>query len=129
MQALLVPVGKEWHAVELAAVREVVRATATAPVPRTPSWLVGLANLRGDIVPIVDTLAALGAPEPVDAPASHFVVVDTRWGRAGMIATGAPETVSLDAPSGGSDHEGACGRYTLGGRVATLVDVERLGGR
>ena len=121
------PVGKEWHAVELADVREVVRATATAPVPQGPRWVVGLANLRGDIVPIVDSVAALQTDGTAGAPPTHFVVVDTSRGRAGVIATGTPETIALGEPSGGSDVPGGRGRYTIGGRVATLLDLERLG--
>lgn len=118
------PVGAAWHALDLAEVREVVPAPTAAPVPRAPSWLVGLANLRGEIVPIVDTAGALG-DEPVREP-SHLVIVTTARGVAAVAATGAPRPVQLGEPSGASERRGGRGQFTLDGCVASLIDVEAL---
>ena len=124
MEALLVPVGAAWHAVEMGAVREVVRTTTTTPVPNSPSWLIGLANLRGEIVPVVDSAIALG-DAPVEDP-SHLVVVETSQGKAALAATGAPTTIDLGEPSGASERRGGRGRYTLDDRVASLLDLDAL---
>ncbi|MEY2571514.1 MAG: purine-binding chemotaxis protein CheW [Acidimicrobiaceae bacterium] len=124
MEALLLPVGGAWHAVELLSVREVVCTTPTTPVPNAPPWLIGLANLRGEIVPVVDSAAALG-DEPLVDP-SHLVVVETARGKAALAATGAPSTIDLGEPSGASECRGGRGRYTLDDRVASLLDLDAL---
>ena len=40
-EALVFPVGTEWHAVDCSPVREVVRAGSVTPVPVAPDWLAG----------------------------------------------------------------------------------------
>lgn len=46
-------------AVPITQVREVIRPPAVTPVPGTPSWLVGLTSIRGDVVSVVDLPAFL----------------------------------------------------------------------
>jgi purine-binding chemotaxis protein CheW len=124
MDALLVPVGHAWHAIELRTVREVVRAGLMMPVPGGPSWLLGVVNLRGEIVPVVDSAGPLG-DERVEQP-SHLIVVDTSRGRAAVAASGTPNRVELGDPTGASERRGARGQYTLDERVASLLDLEAL---
>jgi purine-binding chemotaxis protein CheW len=124
VEALLIPVGPAWHAVELSSVREVVRAPVTTAVPRSPHWLIGLANLRGEIVPVIDSARALGE-EPLGEP-THVVVVELARGRAALAATGAPETIELGEPSAASERRGARGQFTLGTTVASLLDLDAL---
>lgn len=42
------------HAVPIGAVREVVRPPAITPAPGSPAWLVGVANVRGDVATVID---------------------------------------------------------------------------
>lgn len=124
MQALLLPVGDEWHSLDLAVVREVVRALPITAVPRGPSWLLGLVNLRGDIVPVIDSAGALGVRDPGEP--THLTVADTPNGRAAVAATGAPEQVTLGDPAGTGETRGALGRFAVGDRVTTLLDLDDL---
>ena len=126
MEALLIPVGDELHAVELALVREVVRAPLVAPVPGSPAWLVGLANLRGQVVPVVDSVRALGA-DPVGEH-THVAVVDTPKGLVAIAATGMPAPVQLYDHAGASERAGAKGRYAIDGSIASLLDLTALVG-
>lgn len=50
------------YAVPIENVREVVRPTRLTPVPGLPDWLPGVANVRGDIVSIIDLSLFLGIP-------------------------------------------------------------------
>jgi hypothetical protein len=124
VEALLIPVGDELHAVELSLVREVVGAPSIAPVPRSPAWLLGLANLRGQIVPVIDTVQALG-DQPLDAH-SHVAVVDTPRGLVAVAATGLPTPVLLTDQTGASERRGAKGRYATHGTIASLLDLPAL---
>jgi purine-binding chemotaxis protein CheW len=65
----------EGFAIEVRCAREVVVLDDFTIVPRGPSYLVGVANLRGRILPIVDIRALLGlAPRPVGRGARVLVV-------------------------------------------------------
>ena len=52
------------YGVELARVQEVLRSQPVTRLPHAPSAIAGLMNLRGRIVPVVDTRRLLGIDEP-----------------------------------------------------------------
>jgi purine-binding chemotaxis protein CheW len=118
------PVGPDWYAIEMARVREVVASPLLASVPTAPATLLGVFNLRGEIVPLFDTAALLGLGRV--PPSSHVTVVDTALGAAGLVASAIPESVELGEPSGVTASPGTVASYTLGSRLATLIDVDVL---
>lgn len=125
MQALVFPVGPEWFAFDLAQVREVIGAQTVTALPGAPTWLAGLTNLRGELVPVVDLAALLQLPNPART-ATHLVVVTTSVGTAGIATDGPPEPVDLGDPVGEGDAASALARYSIGDRVATLLDLTNL---
>ena len=118
------PVGPDWYAIELARVREVVAMALPALLPAAPATLLGVFNLRGDIVPMFDTAALLGIG--VAPPPSHVTVVETLLGPAGLAASVFPESVDLGDPLGAAEIAGGVATYAVGTRVATLIDVDVL---
>ena len=124
MQALLIPVDGDWYALELATVREVLPRPPLTPVPGAPPALQGLFNLRGTIVPLLDTAALLGV---ASAPAPFAVVADSADGPAALTATATPLTARLEEPAGPGELPATIARFaTDGGTVATLLDVDAL---
>jgi purine-binding chemotaxis protein CheW len=122
--ALVLPVGDEWHAVALPSVREVLAAPAIAPLPDSPRWLAGLVNVRGEILPTIDTGRALGqgTTEP-----THVAVVETAVGPVAVLTTGPPEPAVLGHRQGDGRGPGAAARYAIDEhRVATVLDLEAL---
>lgn len=53
----------ENYAIPILKVREITGVTDITPVPKTPSYVKGLINLRGNIVPVVDLRLKFGLPE------------------------------------------------------------------
>jgi purine-binding chemotaxis protein CheW len=58
----VVTLGGRVFAFEITAVREVAEFDDLTAVPLAPPHVLGVANLRGDVVPVVDPSAALGLP-------------------------------------------------------------------
>jgi len=54
---------------------EVANRTAMTEVPRTTDFLIGVAQVHGKIVPVVDLAGLLGLPQPEAHQAGGFVVV------------------------------------------------------
>ena len=127
VSSLVLPVGGEWHAVPMASVREVLPLPVLTPVPASPPWLAGLANVRGEILAAVDTGAALGRAGGRWA-ATHLVVVDAALGPVALLTAGIPEAAELDECQGEGLAPGSNGRFAFGDRVATLLDVDGLTG-
>ena len=51
---------KEHFAIEIRRIREVLAYTPPTKVPRTPLFMVGVINLRGHVVPVIDLRLKLG---------------------------------------------------------------------
>jgi chemotaxis signal transduction protein len=133
MQALLLPVRGEWYAVPLAWVREVVAAPPVALLATAAPRVLGLFNLRGQIVPLFDTAALLGVGTVQTF--TYAAVMQTPDGLAGLATTAMPERVMLGRSTRPSELAGTNGTYQLDRRVVVLLDLavlltpERLGDR
>ena len=124
MRALLMPLGDEWYAVGAERVKEVTAEPRPTRLPGSGPGLLGVINLRGEIVPLVDTAVLLGLDVP--ASASFAVVVHTADGPFAMTATGMPEVVTLDDELGRSDLPGSSSRYRFGSRLVAVLDVDEI---
>jgi purine-binding chemotaxis protein CheW len=60
VRVCLISLGGELFAIDLRSVSEVFEVDAVTPVPGMPGALVGVANLRGLVIPLVDLRASLG---------------------------------------------------------------------
>lgn len=124
MRALLVPVGDDWYAFALDHVREVVTAPAVTRLPTAPPEVAGVFNLRGEVVPLLDTARLLGVGSGGES--THAVVLDTAAGPAGVSAGGEPEVAMLPDEALPAELPAAVRSHDLGDRIVTLLDVERL---
>ena len=118
------PVGRDLYAVAIDWVREVVSAPALTPLVTAPAPVLGLFNLRGEVVPLLDTasLAGVGRTEAV----AFAVVLYTPDGPLALSATGFPRRAILDEPLGPSELPLGAGVYRIGDRVAALLDMDRV---
>jgi purine-binding chemotaxis protein CheW len=64
------------YALPAVSVSEVMRLPAIARVPQAPRSLMGLANLRGSVVPVASVRALMGRDEAVSTHASRLIVLD-----------------------------------------------------
>lgn len=91
---LLVALGGERYALPVDNVVEVGTVTDTAPLPGAPPGVVGLQNIRGEVVPLVDLAALVGAAESSGADAR--VVVDDGRCRAALAVERLLDVASLE---------------------------------
>jgi purine-binding chemotaxis protein CheW len=124
MQALLVPVGLDLFAVPVESLHEVVAAPVLCPLPLSPAAVLGLFNLRGEVVPMFDIVALTGLGHL--SAWTFAAVVRTSLGLAGLGASELPEFTSLGERIGRSESCGTAGMYAVGERVAVLIEVEAL---
>jgi purine-binding chemotaxis protein CheW len=122
--AVLLPVSPDLYAIPVGWVREVVPAPVLTPLVTAPPLVLGLFNLRGEIVPLLDTAALLNLG-PIGTVA-FVVVLQSRDGLAGLAATGLPRRAELDRPVGPSELPGTAGSYQIDGLVAVLLDPAAL---
>lgn len=86
----LISLGGELYAINLRNVREVFEVEAITRVPGMPPALVGVANLRGIIVPLVDLRLMLGV-SATEASLPFAVVVRHELRQLGVLVERVPE--------------------------------------
>jgi purine-binding chemotaxis protein CheW len=77
---------RETYAVETRFVREVVRLTTYTPVPGAPDFLVGIINLRGEILAVIDLRKVLQVPEQGLSDLSRVLVLGNDRAEFGIQA-------------------------------------------
>jgi chemotaxis signal transduction protein len=133
--AIVVRLGTGRFAVALASVAEVGRAPAVTRVPGLPSWLGGVANWRGRILPVLDLRPLLGAEAaPLDAQGRLLVLtgdgiavgllVDAVDGTTSL--TGVAEFPPASAPNGANLMSGQVPREDGPLAVLDVAAVLRL---
>jgi purine-binding chemotaxis protein CheW len=124
LPVIVLPVGADLYAVPIGWVREVVAAPLTTALATAPPLVLGLINLRGEIVPLLDTAVLLGLG--TIAGAAFAAVLDTGHGPVGLATTGLPQRAVLGTPTGPSELPGTAGTYQLDRSVAVLLDPAAL---
>jgi purine-binding chemotaxis protein CheW len=104
-----------------ASVVEVLPSASLVPLPDAPSSVMGLLNVRGTIVPVLDLRARFGLPPKQLAPSDHFVLTRTRQKRVGLRVDRAEALVELD-PALIDDAERVMGTAGLVAGVAKMPD-------
>jgi purine-binding chemotaxis protein CheW len=97
---LLVQIGDERYGLPVDRVLEVLRRPTLTPVPGAPSVVLGLHNLRGQALAVLDLAALLDLAAPV--PRAYAVVVEDGERQAGLAVDAALDVVGLD---GSTDQE------------------------
>jgi purine-binding chemotaxis protein CheW len=72
--------GNEKFAIPVEHVQEVVEFSQVTKVPNAPHYMVGIINLRGQILPLLDTKLKLGLPATEKSRKSRIMVLDISTG-------------------------------------------------
>jgi purine-binding chemotaxis protein CheW len=70
--------GKDLFGVEVTRTREILSLTPVTKVPQTPDYLLGVINLRGQVVPVVDMRLKLGLPAGEETEDTCIIVVEVQ---------------------------------------------------
>ncbi len=88
-------IGKETFGVDILAVREIVKAREITSVPGTTAYVLGIINLRGKIISVMDLAGRLGLGAASVDRASRILVVDIDGFTVGFLVDAATEVLKL----------------------------------
>ncbi len=127
--------GSEEYAVDIATVQEIVRMTAVTRVPRAPSFVEGVVNLRGKIVPVIDLRKRFGMATVEATKATRIIIVEVGGKTVGLIVDAVREVLRLSSDaidptpemvSSSIDAAFFKGVGKLEDRLIILLDLTRL---
>lgn len=91
--------GKENYGVDVTQAKEVFRSEHFTKIPGTPAFVVGVTNLRGQIVSIVDIRPFLGMAASRPSQEMWLIVTDVRNGLVGILVDRINEAVMIQKSS------------------------------
>ncbi|MDQ0319131.1 purine-binding chemotaxis protein CheW [Pararhizobium capsulatum DSM 1112] len=127
-------IGDQEFCVNIMSVREIRGWTPATAMPHTPSYVLGVINLRGAVLPIIDLAARLGM-KPAEPTVRHVIIVaQVRDKVVGLLVEAVSDilTVTDDniqpTPDVSSDFERAFARGVLAieGRMICLIELEAI---
>ncbi|MEJ2344746.1 MAG: chemotaxis protein CheW [Gammaproteobacteria bacterium] len=124
----------ETYGINVMQVQEVLRVTEIAPVPGAPDYVLGIINLRGNVVTVLDTRTRFGLMPQEPDESSRVVVIEADHTVVGILVDSVAEVVELrrsaieSSPSVGNDESS---KYIEGvanhdGDLLILVDINKL---
>jgi purine-binding chemotaxis protein CheW len=85
------------YGVDIGTVREINRMQTITSLPGTPDHILGVINLRGHVVPVVDLRRRFSLTVSDFTPASRIVVVDIGGRDIGVVVDGVDEVLRVPA--------------------------------
>ena len=129
---ILLRVAEREYALPLGCVVEVVRMAALTPAPGGPGHVLGLLDLRGRVVPVMDLRTRLGLAQGEPGLSTPICVVEAGGRAFGLVADAVTDVRPLSGPverlEGTPADVGDAGHRAVGGRLVSVLDAERLAG-
>jgi len=125
---------EETYGINVMQVQEVLRYTEIAPVPGAPSYVLGIINLRGNVVTVIDTRARFGLMGAEVTDNSRIVIIEAEKQVIGILVDSVAEVVYLrsseidSAPNIGTEESAKFiqGVSNRDGELLILVDLNKL---
>lgn len=136
MQWVTFQLDTEVYGVNVLQVQEVLKYTEITPVPGAPNYVLGIINLRGNVVTVIDTRCRFGlnSQEPDDV--SRIIFVEVKGHIIGMLVDSVAEVVSLKrseidtSPNVQNEEQGSAkyiqGVFSSDDKIIILIDVHKL---
>jgi purine-binding chemotaxis protein CheW len=137
LQLVTFMLGEEEYGIPIAQVQEIDRLTKITKVPKAAPFIEGITNLRGEVVPVLDTRKRfdLEVKEPDDR--TRLIIVDLGGVKTGLVVDSVRQVLNLshkcispppEAIGSGSHQQFLSGVGSVDGgrRMIVLLDVEKI---
>jgi len=131
----------ESYGLDVLKIREIIRLAAITAVPQMPAHILGVINLRGKIIPVMDLRLRFEFPTVTNTEQTCIIVVqvkltDGKTTQMGLVVDGVEEVLNIadtdieETPNFGGQ---ICTDYIVGiakvkGGVKTLIDIDGIVG-
>ena len=124
----------EEYAIEILKVQEIIGIMPITTVPRTPEYILGVINLRGKVIPVIDLRTKFGMDSVEWTDETCIIVMQIDETLMGIVVDKVSEVLDIasgdieDTPSFGTDvnTEYIMGIGKAEGKVRLLLDIDKV---
>lgn len=95
LQLVSFTIGEEEYGVDILCVQEINRMLNVTQVPNSPSYVDGVINLRGKVIPVIDLRSRFGMPRIARTKDSRIVVVELIGKTVGFVVDAVSEVLRI----------------------------------
>lgn len=97
-QYIVVRLGQEQYGIDIKYVENIVRMQQITRVPKVPSYIKGVINLRGEVIPVMSIRVRMGLPEDEITRATRIIILKLEQdGTVGYLVDEVKEVVTLES--------------------------------
>lgn len=134
LQCVTFTLEDETYGIDVMQVQEVLREIEVAPVPGAPHYILGIINLRGNVVSVIDARTRFGLPTKESDDMTRIIVIEAQQQIIGILVDSVAEVVDLDrkdidtAPNVGNSETAKYidGVVSRDDELLILVDLNKL---
>ncbi len=137
IQLVTFMLGDEEYGVPISQIQEIDRVSKITKVPKAASFVEGITNLRGEVIPVLDTRQRFDLKTKDSDDRTRVIIVELGGVKTGLIVDSVREVLSLArsdiAPPPEAIHSGVdqqfisgIGKVDSGKRMVVLLDVEKI---
>lgn len=125
---------REFYGIDIMNVENIEKIIPITRVPYTPSYVKGVVNLRGIVIPVIDMRERFGIESRAYTDENRVIIVNVKDYKIGMIVDASSEVLQLNtedidnAPSVkgnyNEDFIKQVGKHN--GRIIMLIDLEKV---
>lgn len=128
-------IGDVHYAVDIRRVKEIIRPLAIVPLPHPPPAVIGVADHRGEVVPVIDVRARFGLPGIGATRRTKWILVTLPGKTVGLVidaitevfAAGDEDQRSVPSIGMGDAARGIVAVFGHEGSLVFVLDVDRIG--
>ena len=133
-QYIVVNIGEEQYGVDISYIDNIVRMQSITRVPKVPSYLKGVINLRGVIVPVMSLRIKMGLEPDESTKDTRIIIIKTGHELVGIMVDSVKEVVNINSDEvekvsfdNRDEHSG----YVMGvgkqdGALISLLDINAV---
>jgi purine-binding chemotaxis protein CheW len=137
IQLVTFMLGAEEYGVPISQIQEIDRLAKITKVPKAAQFIEGITNLRGEVIPVLDTRKRFGLEVKPSDDRTRIIIVDLGGAKTGLVVDSVREVLNLsrkdiapppEAIGSGVDQQfiSGIGKVDSGKRMIVLLDVEKI---
>jgi purine-binding chemotaxis protein CheW len=95
-QLVAFKIDNEEYGIKIREVQEINRMTEVTKVPRAPSFIDGIVNLRGNIIPVLNVRKLFGLSDKAVTDTTRIIIVDSAGEKTGIIVDSVSEVLRFE---------------------------------